>query len=278
MQSNEEVNIVNLKRYLLGSLPPPETEAIDLQIIADGSEEQFLWAESELMEDYLDDALSPSDIKLFEENFLVSLERAAQLKQISLMRSYARTAATKASPIVAVAEPPPKNLLEKLKIFGSLNWRPTTAVLALLIVGLFAVFYFTASSRTNSEKEFAAINQKDLSDLNELKPLTNLSLMVGVYRNSGDVQKLTQTALTEKVLFRLALPSRFNAPEKFKAELITGGKVAFTIDDLPFYNNPYGQELRLLLPAAALKKGAHQIKLTRETGDESAFVFNFAVE
>jgi hypothetical protein len=47
MQSNGEINITDYKRYLLGSLSPPESEAFDLQIIAD---EKLLWAESELME------------------------------------------------------------------------------------------------------------------------------------------------------------------------------------------------------------------------------------
>lgn len=77
MRNNQEINIANLKQYLLGNLPPQEAEAIDLQIISDeSSEEKLLWAESELMEDYLDETLSPTDVELFKENFLVSRNAA----------------------------------------------------------------------------------------------------------------------------------------------------------------------------------------------------------
>lgn len=278
MQGNKEIEIVNLKQYLLGNLSPSEIEAIDWQIISDeDSEERFLWAESELMEDYLDETLSPSEIKLFEENFLVSPERLAQFRQISRLKNYARNAAAKEVPAI-VSEMPSNGFLEKLKLFFSLNWRPAIGVFALIIIGLLTVFYLTTNNQTASEKEFAALNQKDLSDLAELEPLAGLSLTSGVFRDSGDVRKLAKSRLTEKVLFRLALPVSSNAPDKFKAELIKDGKVVFTLDKLPFYNNPSGQEVRLLLPSTALKKGTYQIRLEKEPASDSAIVYNFAVE
>lgn len=278
MHSNGETNIKDYKQYLLGNLSPPESEAIDLQIISDkDSEEKLLWAESDLIEDYLDETLSPNEIELFKSNFLVSSERVSQFKQISLMRNYARRAATK---IVAekACETAPERFSAKLKIFFSLNWRPLTAVSALVVVGVFAAFYLTANNQTASEIEYAALNQKDLGNLEEFKPLTNLSLMSGVFRDSGDSRKLAESKFTEKVLFRLALPVQSNAPDKFKAELIKNGKTAFTLDNLPFYTNPNGQELRLLLPSAELKKGTYQLKIIKQFAPETAFIYNFAVE
>lgn len=278
MQSNQEIHIANLKQYLLGNLSPSEVEAIDLHIISDeSSEEELLWAESELMEDYLDETLSPSEIELFRENFLVSPERRAQLRQISLMRNYARNCATKGA-AEKMRDAPPESFYAKLKNFFSLNLRPLTAVAALAVVGLFAVLYFTANNQTASEREFAEINQKNLSDASELKSLANLNLTSGAFRDSGDVRKLAENKLTEKVLFQLALPIQSNAPDEFRAELVKDGKVVFTQNTLPFYNNQNGQEIRLLLPSATLKKGAYQIKLTKETAPESVFVYNFAVE
>jgi hypothetical protein len=278
MHSKGEINRTNFKQYLLGNLSPPESEAIDLQIISDeDSEEKLLWAESELMEDYLDETLSPNEIELFKSNFLVSSERISQFKQISLMRNYARRAATKTVSENA-CETAPEGFFEKLKKFFSHNWRPLTAVSALVIVGIFAAFYLTANNQTASEIEYAALNQKDLSDLEEFKPLTNLSLTSGVFRDSGDARKLAENKLTEKVLFRLALPVQSNAPDKFAAELVKDGRTVFTLNNLPFYNNPNGQELRLLLPSAELKKGNYQLKLTKQSAPESPFVYNFTVE
>ena len=234
MHKNGETNIKNYKQYLLGNLSPPESEAIDLQIISDkDSEENLLWAESDLIEDYLDETLSPNEIELFKGNFLVSFERVSQFKQISLMRNYARRAATK-SVAEKACETAPEGFSAKLKKFFSLNWRPLTAVSALVVVGIFAAFYLTANNQTASEIEYAALNQKDLGNLEEFKPLTNLSLMSGVFRDSGDARKLAESNLTEKVLFRLALPVQSNAPDKFAAELVKNGKTVFTINNLPF--------------------------------------------
>ena len=70
-----ETETREIKRYLLGSLTPPEMEAIDLQIIADeNTEESLVCAESELMEDYLDQMLSPPEVALFEQNFLTFIK------------------------------------------------------------------------------------------------------------------------------------------------------------------------------------------------------------
>ena len=272
------MSVNDFKQYLLGNLPLPESEAIDLQIISDeDSEEKLLWAESELMEDYLDETLSPNEIELFESNFLVSPERVFQFKQISLMRNYARRAATKAVSEKA-CETAPQGLFEKLKIFLSLNWRPLTAVSALVIVGIFAALHLTANNQTASEIEYAALNQQDLSDLERFNPLTNLSLTSGVFRDSGDARKLAENKLTEKVLFRLALPVRSNSPDKYIAELVKNGKIVFTLNNLPFYTNPNGEELRLLLPSTELKKGTYQLKITKQSAPELLFVYTFTVE
>jgi len=282
MHSNREINIANLKQYLLGNLSPPEAEAIDLQIISDeSSEEKLLWAESELMEDYLDETLSPPDVELFKENFLVSPERRAQLKQISLMRNYARKCVPK-DVAEKASETPPESFYEKLKKIFSLNPRLAIAAFALVIAGLFAaaILYNTADNQTAAEREYAAINQSELSDLAKFRDVFAVNLMSGAFRDSsgGAASKLPPNKLGERVLFRLALPVVAEAAETFRVELVKDQKVIFTQNKLPFHNNPNGREMRLLLPSATLKKGVYQIKLTNETAPESVFVYDFAVE
>ncbi len=280
MQESREFEIADLKQYLLGNLTPPESEAIDLQIISDESlEDELYLAESELMEDYLDETLSPSEMESFGKNFLVSAERKAQLRQISLMRNYARNAATKGvSEKVCGKEP--ESFFEKLKNLFSLNLRPAIAVLALIIVGLFAgiILYYTANEQIALEKEFAEINQNDLSDPAEFKNLLTVNLMTGTFRDSSGLSKLSEDKLGERVLFRLALPVKTDAPDSFKIELMKDQKIVFTQNKLRVYNNPNGQELRLFLPASALKKGEYQIRVEKETAKESIFVYNFAVQ
>ncbi len=271
-----------MKQYLLGNLPSPETEAIDLQIISDESlEEKLLWAESELMEDYLDETLSPPEVELFKENFLVSPERKMQLRQVYLVRNYAQNCAPK-DVSEEVSETLPESFFEKLKNFLSLNLRPAIAAFALIIIGLFAaaILYNTADNQTAAEREYAEINREGLSDLAKFRDVFALNLMSGTFRDSsgGAASKLPPDKLGERVLFRLALPVAAEAADTFNAELVKDGKVIFTQNKLPFYNNPNGQETRLLLPAIVLKKGAYQIRLAKEAAPESAFVYNFVVE
>ena len=280
MHESREFEIADLKQYLLGNLAPAESEAIDLQIISDESlEDELHWAESELMEDYLDETLSPPDVESFRTNFLISSERKAQLRQISLMRNYARNAATEGVS-EKVCDKEPESFFEKLKNFFSLNLRPAIAVLALVIIGLFAgtIFYYTANEQTALEKEFAGINQKDLSDPAEFKNLLTVNLMTGAFRDSSGLSKLSEDKLGERVLFRLALPFEVNTVDNFKSELVRDQKIVFTQNKLRVYNNPNGQELRLFLPALVLKKGEYQIRVAKGTAKESVFNYNFAVQ
>jgi hypothetical protein len=117
MESREAINIANLKQYLLGSLPQSEVEVVELSVISgEISEDELLWAESELMEDYLDETLSPTEVEMFKENFLVSPERAAQLRQISLIKNYVRDAAAKKVP-EKTRQTVPESFAEKLRNF-----------------------------------------------------------------------------------------------------------------------------------------------------------------
>ncbi len=280
MQETRKFEIADLKRYLLGNLTSAESEAIDLQIISDENlEDELYWAESELMEDYLDETLSPSEVESFGKNFLVSAERKAQLRQISLVRNYARTAAIKGIS-ENVCGTQPESFYEKLKNFFSLNLRPAIAVLALVTVGLFAgtILYYTANEQTALEKEFAVINQRDLSAQAEIKNPIVLNLMTGAFRDSSGSSKLPEDKLGERVLFRLALPVETDATDSFRVELARDQKIVFTQNKLRFYNNPNGQELRLFLPASVLKKGEYQIRAAKETAKESVYVYNFAVQ
>ncbi len=269
-----------LKQYLLGNLAPPEIEKIDLQLIADESlEEKLCWAESELAEDYLDEMLSPAEVAKFEENFLASPERAAQVRQISLLRNYARSAAT-ATVADELCGKSPETFYERLKRFFSLNLQPATAVFALVIIGLLVgtIIYYSAYQSTPLEKEFAELNQKDLNNISEYEKLTNVNLSFGAFRDSGGANKLSESGLTDAVLFRLALPFEANPADKFKVEIIKDKKIILSRRETSFYKNPNGSELRLLVPSSVLKKGEYQIRVERETSNESAVNYNFIVQ
>lgn len=267
-----------LKHYLLGNLPPDEIEAIDLEIISDGSlEEKLHWAENELMEDYLDKVFSPAEVNLFENNFLVSSERKIQLRQLALLKKFARHETTKDSPI-ELCEKSSGSFFEELKKLFFGNWRLAAAGFALfVIVSLVGTLLYNASKQTPLEKEFAQINQNDLSNLAEFKNLSHLNLAAGTYRDANEASKFSVDKLSEKILVRLALPTEVNPTDTFKIEVIQADKGIFSQNKIRFYDNSNGRELRLLLPSSLLKKGDYQIKAAKENSKDSIVVYNFAI-
>lgn len=280
MSKESETNIAEFKRYLLGDLPPSEIAAIDLQIVSDeDSEEKLWWAESELIEDYLDETLAPAEVDLFEQNFLVSTERLAQLQQISLLKSFARRATAKGIAEAVCAAPSEKSFFKKLQGYFFVGWQTAALAFALVVVGLFGVVYFAGNDRTAAEKEFARVNQQNFGDLAQVRGVFVLSLFGGNLRGaSGATSKLPAEKLGERVFFRLALPAPAKPSDTFRIELVKNRAVVFTQTDLRFYANPNGAELRLMLPAVVLEKGEYQIKAAAEAAADSNFVYNFAVE
>ncbi len=268
------------KQYLLGNLSAMEIEEIDLQLISDKSlEERLYWAESELAEDYLDNVLSPPEVALFEKNFLVSPTRETQLRQISLLRNYARNAATSRIS-QELCEKSSETFYGRLKIFFTLNWQPASAVLTLIFFGLLVgtVIYYSSYKSTPLEKEFAELNQMDLNDLSNYRNLTNVNLPFGAFRDLGSANKLLENVLTDAVLFRLALPFEANSRDRFKVEILMDKKNILSRSEMPFYSNLNGKELRLLMPSTVLKKGEYQIKVEKENSIESAVNYNFIVQ
>ncbi len=61
----------DLRRYLLGRLPEPESDALEVGLLADGDAfDAMQAAEDDLIDDYARGALGPADREAFEANFL----------------------------------------------------------------------------------------------------------------------------------------------------------------------------------------------------------------
>lgn len=79
-----------IKNYLLGNLMPEETkQEIEKNLLLDDSYfEEFLIAESELVQDYVDELLSDDERANFEQNYLVSESRIEKVDFARAFRSY----------------------------------------------------------------------------------------------------------------------------------------------------------------------------------------------
>ena len=275
------VETTKLKQFLLDDLLEKEADEISLQIIADEDfEGKMLFAEAELIEDFLEGSLSAAETELFYRNFLTTPERIELLEETAFLKEYAQTRNSKPAK-EEIEGKKPTNFFESLKSFFAHNLRPVAAVLIILVIGTIAwrIFLFDANNGlTLIEKEYAALNAKDLSDPAETANLTNKSLVAGTLRDTNSAAKLTFGDLTESVLFRLALPPGTSKETVLNLELVKDGQTIFRQNKLRIYQNQNGQEVKALLPKTVLPKGNYQIKLIDPANKDSAVTYGFAVE
>jgi hypothetical protein len=274
-----ENDAIKLRQYLLGSLQEKEAEELDLQIIGSKSlEEELYLAEDALIEDYLDETLSTAEIELFHKNFLISEARNDQLRELAALKNYAQNIVQK-----EVSGKPADNFFQNLKNAFALNFRPAAIALGLLLIGILAVgiWQFGLSGSTDEiallEKEAAALNGQDLSDLRKYENFSKLSLFSGLLRSSDSAPKLSADGLSGIILIRLALPPEENS-NVFNAKIIRNQKDTISLNKMPVYSNQSGKEIRLLLPSSFLKRGEYKVELLPVNRKDFPVNYSFTVQ
>lgn len=266
-----------LKQYLIGALSEGENEELDLRIISDESfASEMSLAEHELSEDYLEGMLSSEETARFEVNFLITAERRAMLREISLLKEFAR----KKRVSTEQETPLTKSSVRSGGLF-TLYFRPLMAGAAILVaifaLGLVWNTYFR-DTRSPLEREYAELNKRDLNDLAQLASYSPINLNSGTFRDTASTPKQSEDRLTETVLFRLALPANTVEGSSFRAKIRRVGTPEFAIDNIRAYRNPNGHEIRMLVPKAILQKGPYQIVVESKNDGATLAPYVFTVE
>ncbi len=272
------------RQYLLGNLPEDESEKLDLRIISgENSADELTKAEEDLMEEYLDGELSEAELELFKRNFLISEERTDRLKQISLLRNYAQKKADQN--IIKVENAvEPEGFFQKLITVFAPNQRPSTAIFGILIIVLTGIllwqtFFQNPANRADLwQGQIIALNEQDLSNLEDYKDLTNLSLAAGTMRDSSQNNSISAENLTGQILIRLAVPSDLVNENAFDAKISANEKDVMTIGEIRPYDNKSGKEFRLLLPKSLLNKGEYKIEILPENTKAMPAKYSFIVK
>ena len=271
---NKQGEYKKIKRFLLENSSPQETEEIGVKLIADRSfADEVAFAEEELIEELIDNSLSDEEKQLFYENFLTTPERRELLEENALLRNYAQKQLPKTVP-QKLNEKQADGFFSNFKNFLTLNLRPIAAVLIISILAFAAwrVLFYDANNLSPTEKEYAALNAKDLNNAPETENLSNKNLLAGTFRDNSETAKIKLAETTENILFRLALPSETAKETPLNLELVTNSKTVFRQNNLKIYQNQSGQELKVILPKNILTKGIYQIKLN------SGATYGFATE
>lgn len=267
-----ETNNKKLKQYFLEQLSPQEVEEIELQLMSDADfSVELETAETEIMEDYLENLLTKDETKLFETNYLNSVERNKKLQFLKSLKQFAQ----KKVQNLEIKDSSP-GFFETIKTMFSSHWLPVGVVLIIITLILGGIWKsFSPSGTVNPE--IVALNQRDFSNLKEFKDFTNISLISGNLRSSDGQSSFNSNDLRENILLRLALPPNTALESTYNVNLLQDRKILFNLNKARIYGSPTSQEFRMILPAKILKIGEYQIELQKESSPESKIIYNFTV-
>lgn len=266
-----------IRRYFLGTLSEAEAEEIELRVITDAEFEAIvISAEDDLIEDRLDGSLSPDEMRLFNENYLVTSERQKNVEAIELLRRYAKTKRQTVADAGSVDNKVDSAFDRIRDLFGSIPTFAYAACLVLIICGTVAYFWLGRGPAVNPlQAEYARLNQQDFSDLAKFSSLPLIPAVPGNTRGTNSAVRLKGPEVSSFV--RIALLELKDEPV-LNAVISTGDTELLRFESLKTYETNGSRELRMLIPTRLLEKGRYQISVSAPGKPASAVVYSFSIE
>ncbi|MCW5958980.1 MAG: hypothetical protein KIS76_02395 [Pyrinomonadaceae bacterium] len=254
-----------LRKYLLGALPPDEFERIDRDLIEDRSlEVDLLRAEDALINDYIDKNLTEEEEELFFQNFLISRPRFDAVRKSRVLRTLADE---------HVADIPKKksrveNVSAAFMYLLALDRRPSLSILGILVIIFAATLVWQIgrnrpSLDNNGLQAFLSeVTKRDLSDLNNFKDYSSVNLFAEDGQNHRNRINVRASGLSKDILLRLALPPEAVSENCFSLEIAVNEGQKFSVSKIKAYPHDAGSEIRILVPREIAEKKDCQITLT----------------
>lgn len=263
------------KDYFLGSLTNEAAAEIELRVIEDTDfAAELAGVEEDLIEEFLDNALSSKEASLFRTNYLNTEERAKNVEMTAMMRRYARE---NVSNPASVTESPGRENAAIFQWVGSLSLgvRLVAASVALIVV-MTSIWFVLRPQRDNEllalQNRYEQINHNPGS-VNLDTKLSELTLVSGSLRAAGPTAELSGTDLTENVRFRVALPPQTDTSTTYNVTIYRDSTEVFRQNKIRSIVNATGAEVRLLLPKEILHAGNYRLNLTSVGGSELNYQF-----
>lgn len=285
-----------LRKYLLTLLVEKERLGLDQQLLVDDHlAERMRLAESQLIEDYADGKLGPSERDLFLKKFLITDSRRQQLNLTNTLQSYAATrSTTRLAPATDQRKTSWREALAALFGQPSRGWAIAGSLAALvLVVGLI----WFAAKRGNETQPLIATSEPvpkaspqtpTQTDLHSALPspstspavkkpavtgtpesgppprVASYALVAGALRSGGDMSRIAvPRGDRDLVRFSLVLDGLVEGP--YRAELNTAeGQKVLVRNQLRATVIKDEVTVVLEVPARLLPAGDYQLKLTSQ--------------
>ena len=276
--NEESMTDALLREFLLGMLDDNTQERIETLFLTDPhTKEKLLVVEQDLMDDYLEDNLSPEDKDRFVSRYAQTDEQRRQIRITRTIKDWALREAM--SP-----QPAPTASSVWSRFWSRLRAKPLIVVPIAVMIVIATVLAVVWINSQRKQRKHRAI-QQELTQLNsptnlrEVPPqMTSLDLRPVTLRSDAPQTELKTRANIHIVELRLPWikPERYRI---YQAELrAVGGDDSYTIPGIQAEND--GTFIRIRVPARILNRGHYRIILRGISSDGSpglAEEYSFAV-
>jgi len=271
--NEEPVSDALLRQFLLGQVDDQERQRLESMFVTGAlSRERVMAAEQHLMDDFLDDSLTPENRKRFLAQYG---ETPAEQRKLRIAQSIHDWAGAEANAVAAAAGS------RWSRLFGRV-WLKPAFVVPIAAVVLIAIIFIVATLRNSWEQRnrYLAM-QQELVRLNSPSMLGESSvpavtLTPGAVRSAEAEKEVTAPANAEFVELRLV----WTQAERFPSYVATIRRFeedeSFTIPNLQLDS---GNVIRLRLPPHLLTRGLYQIEVGGvDAGGGPAEEYTFVVK
>ena len=260
----EPVTDALVREFLLGKINDEELERIENLYLTDSqARERVLAVEQDLIDDYLEDSLTPEDKARFLLRYAQTDKQRRNLRITKSIKDWAITEA--GVPEETATIPSVWN-----RLAAKLRLKPVFAPIAAMVVLAIVLAIVWQNSRIKQQKHLA--EEQELAQLNSPTSLREAPTQM----TTLDLKPVTVRSLEAQKEFKtsagipsLELRLQWDRPERFstyQAEIGRVGDEKFTIPEL----HADGENvIRIRLAAHMLSRGHYQVNLSGITADGS---------
>jgi hypothetical protein len=261
----------NIREYLLGRLDTDLelVESIDSQILTNP---EFLISvdviEDEIIEEYLEGALTAEETRAVERHFLRPPERQRKLKHARLFSRYFEA---ESRHLVTERQAPARSPFKAFRlgrVFPSFRTCAEIAASFGLVISILTLLnqrreldiaIKQISQLSQERQSLAASNQQLQFPAQSLQPAIAMLNLVrpGLQRGELALPEVKMISETRELHIEVALSSR--TPRKYRVQLRHTGKMVWSRDGVDATAVPGGSILRLDIPADVLPQGTGEL-------------------
>lgn len=254
-----------IRQFLLGELDEDTRRRVDEVFLCDAEARQrILIGEEDLIDDYLDNLLSPTEVELFLQNYLTSPQQKQRLETAKSLRAFVETESARQE----------KSWWPKIPLFDSPRTSlPVAVVVAIVVISGVAWLVRSSLIEMGRRNRRIAI-EREVEQANSPAAIatTNPTEVVTFVLSPYSTRERAPRFMLKPGINTLDLWLLHSADQgilKYEAQVVlVGGEDPFTIRNLHVEPRPEGNAIRVRIPTRLLTRGTYQIELKAASQNE----------